>query len=222
MVEKGKRRPKTSPMKQLKNINRRNATTIIVALTLTIFAAISYTSVRQKTYDYQQKIRLETELRQIIEDKTTLEKSNAKSQDEAKKNLKKLQEIQKKLEETEKQLQAKKESQKVFASTGYVPTGGSKEQWMTAAGIPQSEWWAVDYIVSRESGWNPCAYYPGGNNCNVTPVNACGLVQQNPCHKIPGDWRDPVAALVWQKNYVVDRYGGYAQAVSYWKIHNHY
>lgn len=102
-----------------------------------------------------------------------------------------------------------------------MPSGG-RVDWLVASGIPENEWWAVDYLVSRESGWNPCAYYPRQNDCSASPSTACGLVQQNPCGKIPGDWTDPVAALKWQYQYVAARYGGYAQAVEHWKAYKSY
>lgn len=101
----------------------------------------------------------------------------------------------------------------------------TKEQWMTKAGIPKSDWWAVDYIVTRESGWNPCAYYPGKSDCNANLAGknvACGLVQTLPCGKAGKNWTDPVAALKWQKQYVNNRYGGYSQAVSFWKANHWY
>ena len=37
---------------------------------------------------------------------------------------------------------------------------GNKHDWLKASGIPESDWQYVDYIVSKESGWKPCAYYP--------------------------------------------------------------
>lgn len=141
-------------------------------------------------------------------------------------------------ERLEREVSAKREAQRIAreqadmasqralnAATGTgtaYAAGGNKDAWLRASGIPSSEWWAVDYIVSRESGWNPCAYYPGQSNCNASPSTACGLVQQNPCGKIPGHWTDPVAALKWQRQYVKDRYGGYPQAVEYWKANGHY
>lgn len=99
---------------------------------------------------------------------------------------------------------------------------GSHEDLMASAGIDPSDYWAVDYIVSRESGWNACASYPSTYDCSLSPINACGLVMQNPCGKISGDWRDPVAALVWQKGYVAAKYGGYSQAVAHWKAYGNY
>lgn len=91
---------------------------------------------------------------------------------------------------------------------------GSKEDWMRAAGIPESEWWAVDYVITRESSWNPNAVNPTSG--------ACGLVQALPCSKIPGDWSDPVNALKWGERYVNSRYGSWAGAVEFWRIHNWY
>lgn len=99
---------------------------------------------------------------------------------------------------------------------------GDKNSWLIASGIPESEWWAVDYIVSRESGWDPCAYNPGLSDCNANPTSACGLAQSYPCGKVPGHWTDPVANLKWQYNYVKARYGGYAQAVSHWQAYKSY
>lgn len=103
----------------------------------------------------------------------------------------------------------------------YVPSG-NQYQWLLESGIPQQYWRAVDYIVSRESGWKPCAYYPSKNDCSASPSTACGLVQQLPCGKIPADWRDPVAALKWQYQYVTEKYGGYPQAMLYWQEHGNY
>ncbi len=117
----------------------------------------------------------------------------------------------------------------------YNPTG-TKEEWMRAAGIPESVWWAVDYIVSRESGWRPCSYYPSKNNCNMSAqeVNntcashyngdcavACGLGMSLPCGKWGSNWTDPVNQLKNMSTYV-NRYGGWAGAVSFWKANSHY
>lgn len=91
---------------------------------------------------------------------------------------------------------------------------GDKYIWLAASGIPESEWWAVDSIVSRESSWNPNAVNPSSG--------ACGLGQQLPCGKWPGAWNDPIAALKAQYNYVTVRYGGYPQAVAFWNSHHWY
>lgn len=91
---------------------------------------------------------------------------------------------------------------------------GTKHDWMRAAGIPESDWVYVDYIVSRESSWNPSAVNPSSQ--------ACSLAQALPCSKIKGNWRDPVVALKWQYNYVNQRYGGYAGAYAHSRSHGWY
>lgn len=171
---------------------------------------------KQLQLEFDQNIKKQDEL---LHQKNVNQKELKKlRQDNEKKNQR--------IQELEQQVSLKQSAAKVAASVDPTPkayaAGGSKDSWLAASGIPKDQWGYVDYIVSRESGWQPCAYYPGQNDCNARPVNACGLVQQNPCHKIPGDWRDPVAALKWQYQYVKDRYGGYAQAVGYWQANGHY
>lgn len=101
------------------------------------------------------------------------------------------------------------------ATSGSLPTvSGTKYDWMRAAGIPESDWGYVDWIVQRESEWNPKAVNPSSG--------ACGLVQALPCSKLGPNWSDPVTALKWQKNYVTERFGGYAGAKSWWESHGWY
>ena len=89
-----------------------------------------------------------------------------------------------------------------------ISGSGDKYDWMRAAGIPESQWQYADYIVSRESGWNPRAVNPYSG--------ACGLAQAYPCSKLGPNWYDPVVALKWQYNYVTERYGGYQGAYNFW------
>lgn len=104
------------------------------------------------------------------------------------------------------------------ATSGVVPSysgGGTKEQWMAAAGIPEDQWSYVDFIVSKESGWNPSA--------TNASSGACGLAQALPCSKIGGaGGYDPVTALRWQKDYVEQRYGGYDGAYAFWTANHWY
>lgn len=71
--------------------------------------------------------------------------------------------------------------------------GGAPAEWMAAAGIAQGDWQYVDYIVSRESGWNP--------NATNSSSGACGLVQALPCSKVPGNGYNPVDNLRWGTGY---------------------
>ncbi|QIM18657.1 transglycosylase SLT domain-containing protein [Leucobacter coleopterorum] len=91
--------------------------------------------------------------------------------------------------------------------------GGSPAEWMAAAGIAESDWGYVDYIASRESGWNP--------NATNASSGACGLIQALPCSKVPGSGYDPVDNLRWATGYAVDRYGSWAAAYDFW-ISNHW
>jgi uncharacterized protein YdaU (DUF1376 family) len=85
----------------------------------------------------------------------------------------------------------------------------------TISGTKQeSDWQYVDYIVNRESTWNP--------NAVNSSSGACGLAQALPCAKTGcAQYNDPVCALRWQLGYVNARYGGYAGAYSFW-IKNHW
>lgn len=108
---------------------------------------------------------------------------------------------------------AVKPKPKAKAAPKYQVTG-NKQSWLAASGIPSSQWKYVDYIVSKESSWNPSAVNKSSG--------ACGLGQQLPCGKWPGRWNDPVAALKAQYAYVKGRYGGYSQAYAFWVSNSWY
>lgn len=98
------------------------------------------------------------------------------------------------------------------ASTSVSSThadAATKQSWLAAAGIAQSNWAAADILVGHESSWNPNAVNPFSG--------ACGLGQQLPCGKWDsyGAWNDPVAALKAMNNYV-QGYGGWQQALAFW------
>lgn len=88
---------------------------------------------------------------------------------------------------------------------------GTKYDWMRAAGIAEKDFAHVDYIVTRESNWNPQAQNPTSS--------AFGLPQSLPGSKMASagsDWKtNPVTQLKWMKSYVEDRYGNFANAVSH-------
>lgn len=94
---------------------------------------------------------------------------------------------------------------------------GSKADWMRAAGINDSDFGYVDYIISHESGWN----YHAVNRSS----GAYGLPQSLPAGKLASagaDWRDnPVTQLRWANNYAVGRYGSWEAAYHFWTV-NHW
>ncbi len=94
------------------------------------------------------------------------------------------------------------------AGPAFYSGGGAPAEWMASAGIAESDWGYVDYIVSRESGWNP--------NATNRSSGACGLVQALPCSKVPGNGYDPVDNLRWATDYATGRYGSWASAYAFW------
>lgn len=94
---------------------------------------------------------------------------------------------------------------------------GSKADWMRAAGISDSDFGYVDYIISHESGWN----YRAVNASS----GAYGLPQSLPAGKLASagaDWCDnPVTQLRWAHNYAVGRYGSWEAAYRFWTV-NHW
>ena len=92
---------------------------------------------------------------------------------------------------------------KVVSSPILTVNSGTHEDWMREAGIPEQDWGYVNKIVIMESGWNPNVRNREG---------ACGLLQQLPCSKWAHQWNDPVGALIDGNDYVLARYGSWANA----------
>ena len=100
---------------------------------------------------------------------------------------------------------------------------GNKEQWMTAAGITQSDWQYVDYVIAGkpdekidgEGGWN------GTQRWNTKGSGAYGLCQSLPASKMASAGADymtnPVTQLKWCNGYAHDRYGGWVAAWTFRK-----
>ena len=86
--------------------------------------------------------------------------------------------------------------------------GGTKSDWLAASNIPQDMWGYADFMVQKESGWNP--------NAMNKSSGACGLAQALPCSKLGPNWNDPVVALNWMNGYVNGRYGGWEGAYNFW------
>lgn len=86
------------------------------------------------------------------------------------------------------------------------------------------QWQAFDTIIRRESGWDPCAYYPHSHDCGYQGSNSCGIPQANPC---PSAWRGAMwatryAQVRWAVSYMANRYGSPANALAYWNAHGSY
>jgi len=125
--------------------------------------------------------------------------------------------LQEEKEKLEAELQAKIEQKNkvsitATANASTTNIGGTKQEWMSAAGIPESDWWAVDYIVYKESTWNP--------NAVNRSSGATGLCQSLPASKMASAGSDyltnPVTQLKWCNGYAVSRYGGWSGAYNFW------
>lgn len=110
----------------------------------------------------------------------------------------------------EEAAKAAEEAEKKPATAGLAryTGGGAPAEWMAAAGIAEGDWAYVDFIASKESGWNP--------NATNASSGACGLIQAYPCSKVPGNGYDPVDNLRWANGYATGRYGSWAQAYAFW------
>lgn len=92
--------------------------------------------------------------------------------------------------------------------------GGTKSEWLAASVIPQESWGYADFMVQKESGWNP--------NAVNKSSGACGLAQALPCSKVPGNPYNPIDSLNWMNGYVNGRYGGWQQAYEFWLVKRWY
>jgi len=92
--------------------------------------------------------------------------------------------------------------------------GGTKTEWLAASNVPQESWGYADFMVGKESGWNP--------NAVNKSSGACGLAQALPCSKVPGNPYNPVDSLNWMNGYVNGRYGGWEGAYNFWQVKHWY
>ena len=94
-----------------------------------------------------------------------------------------------------------------------VQIAGSHADWMRAAGIAESDFGYVDYIISRESGW-------GVTKSNYAGSGAYGLGQALPANKMAKFGADyltnPVTQLRWANAYAVGKFGSWANAYNHW------
>lgn len=88
---------------------------------------------------------------------------------------------------------------------------------MFDAEFGESEWWFVDFIIQKESRWNPHAV-------NSTS-GACGYAQSLPCSKLLnrcGSLDNIRCQAEWMKDYIKNRYRIPSVGYSYWLEHNWY
>jgi len=97
---------------------------------------------------------------------------------------------------------------------------GTKVEWLTASNITRNNWDYADWLITRESSWNPNAQNPTST--------AYGLKQF-----LDGTWagvgctkaeaiNNPVYQLNCGNQYVISRYGTWKEAVIFWRANHWY
>lgn len=110
---------------------------------------------------------------------------------------------------------------KDVVTTGVGRTRG--KAWAKAQGWPikgGARWKALDYIITRESSWNPKAKNPSSTASGLGQmINSTSRAYMggSPMSKYPFDKQ--LAGVV---KYTSDRYGGLVPAMNFWKSHNYY
>lgn len=99
-----------------------------------------------------------------------------------------------------------------------APVSGNHNSWMIRAGISESDFNYVNYIVSHESGWNYLVWNGSGSG-------AYGLCQALGPQKMASAGSDymvnPVTQLKWCDSYAKSRYGSWYNSYINWTI-NHW
>lgn len=77
----------------------------------------------------------------------------------------------------------------------------AREMAMRRYGYSPQEWKKLDYIIERESGWNPNALNEGSGAYGIPQI----LPSAHPGVKLQDD---PMGQIRWLLNYIKGRYGG--------------
>lgn len=95
-----------------------------------------------------------------------------------------------------------------------LPTG-SHEDWMAAVGISPSDYGYVNYIITRESHWNPLA-----KNRSSGATGVCQALPGKKMASAGADWEtNPITQLRWCNGYAISRYGSWRKAYEFWTTH---
>lgn len=89
---------------------------------------------------------------------------------------------------------------------------GTHQDWMRAAGIPADQFGYVNYIITRESHWNPLA-----KNRSSGATGVCQALPGKKMASAGADWAtNPITQLKWCNGYAVGRYGSWQKAYEFW------
>lgn len=232
-------------MRELKRSNKARShimsKAILVSILLAVIGVMSAIYLYQYTYANKLEIELNNKQSELQTKSKDIEQKASElnlSESQKLELQRQVDELNKQKEELNKQLQAKAEraervriasvqaaqaasAPKVVSYTTPAPQAfisGSKQDWMSAAGIAEPYWQCADALITKESGWRVNAQNPSSS--------AYGIPQSLPGNKMASagaDWQtSPVTQLRWMLGYVNARYGGFCQAWSHSQTYNWY
>ena len=198
-------------------------TSFIVIFTLNAIHEVNTSN--QQLHLQEIKLRnTQVELEKLDRDYKALQDDHTKTQEEKDAEIQRLKEQE---AELQRQLQAKrliKEQQAVaYAAaqqrTTSVSVAGTCADWVRQAGITEVD--AALKLIARESG---CRVNATGSLTNLG--RAYGIPQALPGNKMAShgaDWQtNPVTQLRWMKDYCLNRYGSFANALAHSYANNWY
>lgn len=216
-------RPRSAPVKRItfKKQYISQALYYIAVLAIIVgaflfFSKLSKTSNTIKLQNLELK-STQYKLQELNSSYDTVLKEKAATSAEKSAQDAKVQELEKAKQELERQLQSRLAEKARVASIQTTPVYAASldhNALMTAAGIAPSDFAAVEYIVSKESGWRSNAWGPMTNL-----GQAYGLCQSLPASKMASAGADymtnPVTQLKWCAQYS-NKYGGWWGSYSFW------
>lgn len=123
---------------------------------------------------------------------------------------------------------------KIIVRAAPVPIAYQEhEDLMAAAGIDESDYGYVEYIVNHEGSWSPCKVNGGAIDCDYYVMDSNGVWSAKNghnrsygiCQALPGykmassgaDWQTNISTqLRWCTSYAKARYGGWKNAYEAW------
>lgn len=183
-------------------------------IALTLISTTAVVAFNHQSQSYQQRINSTTK---------QLEDQKAKQRTELEQKMHELQiqndAKQKTIDDLNSQLQAKKASQNVLAKATTAAVS-----YFAPAAYADSPNDDKAFIYGKESGNVPCKINGGGINCAGDSILACGLGQALPCAKLLAvcpDLSNYTCQDNWfTNNYMIPRYGTWANARAFWLSHH--
>ena len=198
--------------------SKRKTKIVAAALLISIFTNLSlgayqHAQIQIREEEIQSRQEEVESVNAQMEELTEKLKAGEIKENEYKEKIEKLEKEKNELnEQLQAKLKARANNNVVAAAVPTYNVQGSCADWIRQAGVSDIE--NAYTLIMRESG------------CNVNSVNkssgACGIPQALPCSKLGSARGNPVAEIQWMNNYVVNRYGSWANAVAFWNAHHWY